>query len=89
MEDHTLPIINKTKLLGTIITDDLKWNENTRKIVKQANQRLQILRKSSEFTSSLDEENKCDLERVQKNSCRIILGEKYINYQNSLKEIGL
>ena len=115
MEDHTLPIINKTKLLGTIITDDLKWNENTCKIVKQANQRLQILRKSAEFTSSIDdlkiiyiayirsileqssvlwgssitEENKFDLERVQKNSCRIILGEKYEDYQKSLEEIGL
>ena len=115
MEDHTLPIIKKTKLLGTIITDDLKWNENTRKIVKQANQRLQILRKSVEFTSSIDDlktiyiayvrrileqssvlwgssntdENKCDLERVQKNSCRIILGENYKDYENSLKEICL
>ena len=115
MQDHTLPVITKTKLLGTIITDDLKWNENTRKIVKQANQRLQILRKSTEFTSSIDDlktiyiayvrsileqssvlwgssltdENKCDLERVQKNSCRIILGERYENYENALKEICL
>ena len=115
MNDYTLPIIDKTKLLGTIITDDLKWNANTEEIVKKANQRMLLLRKSTEFTnsiadlkiiyksyvrsqleqssvlwgSSITEENKIDLERVQKNACRIILGSKYINYEDSLKLIGL
>ena len=39
--------------------------------------------------SSLSEENKTDIERVQKNACRIILGNKYTNYENSLEVIGL
>ena len=115
MNDNVLPIINKTKLLGTIITDDLKWNANTDELVKKGNQRMLLLRKSSEFTksvldlktiylsyvrnlleqssvlwgSTITEENKEDLERVQKNACRIILGNKYTNYEESLKVIGL
>ena len=115
LNDVTLPIINKTKLLGTIITDDLKWNANTEELVKKGNQRMLLLRKSAEFTksvldlktiylsyvrnlieqssvlwgSTLTEENKQDLERVQKNACRIILGNKYTHYEESLKIIGL
>ena len=115
MDNSVLPVINKTKLLGTIITDDLKWNENTQEVVKKANQRLLLLRKSTEFTNSVDdliiiykayvrnileqssviwgssitEENKTDLERVQKNSSRIILGNKYTNYEDSLNILGL
>ena len=115
MNNFTLPVINKTKLLGTIITDDLKWNSNTEEIVKKANQRMLLLRKSSEFTtkiedlkaiylsyvrgtleqssvlwgSTLSEENKLDIERVQKNACRIILGKNYTSYEESLHLIGL
>ena len=49
LNDVTLPIINKTKLLGTIITDDLKWNANTDELVKKGNQRMLLLRKSAEI----------------------------------------
>ena len=115
MDDHILPVINKTKLLGTIITNDLKWNSNTNLLIKRANQRMQLLRKCAEFTNSIDdrktiyiayirsileqssvlwgssisEENKEDLERVQKNSCRIILGNEYVDYEKPLKDTGL
>ena len=115
MNDNVLPIISQTKLLGTTITDDLKWNVNTKELVKKGNQRMLLLRKSSEFTnsvedlkiiykayvrnlveqssvvwgSSLSDENKTDLERVQKNACRIILGNQYTDYENALNKIGL
>ena len=34
--------------------------------------------------SSLTEENSDDLERVQKSAVKIILGEKYVDYEKSL-----
>ena len=37
----------------------------------------------------ITEENLNDLERVQKNACRIILGNKYDNYEKSLKLLSL
>ena len=39
--------------------------------------------------SSLTAENITDLERVQKNSLKIILGRKYISYENALKITGI
>ena len=44
MNNNVLPVISQTKLLGTTITDDLKWNINTQEIVKKGNQRMLILR---------------------------------------------
>ena len=115
MENVFLPVINETKLLGIIITDDLKWSKNTLFLVKKANSRLLLLRKACEYTNSTDdlrsiylthvrnaleqscviwhsnltEENKTDLERIQKNACRIILGNQYVNYEESLKRLNL
>ena len=43
------------KLLGTILTDDLKWTRNTNNIVKKANKRMEILRKISYFGASWDD----------------------------------
>ena len=39
IENQNLETVSETKLLGTIITDDLKWNKNTALIVKKANAR--------------------------------------------------
>ena len=115
MENEVLPVVNKAKLLGTIITNDLKWSENTSFLVKKANGRLQLLRRAANYTkstadlksiylshvrnkleqscaiwhSNLTEENKSDLERVQKNECRIILGNQYVDYEDSLKRLNL
>ena len=35
LEGENLKIISKTKLLGTYISDDLKWDENTKYLVKK------------------------------------------------------
>ena len=37
----------EVKLLGTILTNDLKWDRNTEELVKKANKRMQILYKAS------------------------------------------
>ena len=39
--------------------------------------------------SSLTQENSEDLERVQKSATKIIMGDKYENYENALEEINL
>ena len=44
LEDENLEIINKTKLLGVQITDDLRWEENTKFLVKKAFGRLEFSR---------------------------------------------
>ena len=59
LNDVTLPIINKTKLLGTIITDDLKWNANTDELVKKGNQRMLLLRNQVEI--KMEDEDKIEV----------------------------
>ena len=38
-------VIDDTKLLGTIISSDLKWSKNTKSLVLKANARLSLLYK--------------------------------------------
>ena len=37
--------MSETRLLGTVLTNDLKWEKNTNDIVKRAYKRMEILRK--------------------------------------------
>ena len=109
--DQPIEVINSTKLLGTILTNNLSWDLNTAAIVKKANARMQLLRKVASFGtslyelkdiyilyirslleqsatvwhSSLTEENRTDLERIQKSALRIILGDKYQTYAKALE----
>ena len=55
LNDVNVEVINKTKLLGTIITNDLKWEENTYFLVQKANKRMQLLRKCATFTNDIEE----------------------------------
>ena len=52
---NELETIDETKLLGTIITSDLKWHKNTEYLVKKANARLRILHKISEFSAPIED----------------------------------
>ena len=43
-ENENIETVKEAKLLGTILTDDLKWNRNTAAIVKKAYGRMQLLK---------------------------------------------
>ena len=115
VKSENVEIVEQSKLLGTVITSDLKWNFNTEKIVKDSNKRLRLLHAASKFTtrtsdlkiiymafirskleqsavvwhSSLTENNRADLERVQKAAVKIILKNSYNNYEEALKTLKL
>ena len=55
LNSQNLEVVNKAKLLGVIITDNLKWNENTEYLVKKAYSRMELLRKVASFTSSISD----------------------------------
>ena len=48
-------VVHQAKLLGVIISDDLKWDENTEYLVKKVYSRMELLRKVAEFTKSIDD----------------------------------
>ena len=115
MKGEKLNIVNETKLLGTILTSDLKWNRNTQHIVKSANSKMRMLHIAAKFVknkqdllqiyksfirsrlefscvvwnSSLSKENVQDIERVQKAALKVILKDKYINYDKALRLLDL
>ena len=52
LKNKNIETVKHTKLLGTIISDNLKWNKNTSFLVKKAYSRMELLRKVSEFAQS-------------------------------------
>ena len=115
IQGELLEVIERTRLLGTIITSDLRWEQNTSHIVKKANAKMELLRKVASFgakvedlktiyilfirsqleqsavvwSSSLTEQNKADLERVQRSALKIILGSKYESYKKALVKLNI
>ena len=49
LKSESLNVVDEAKLLGLILTSDLKWNSNTQKIVKDANSRMKMLHITSKF----------------------------------------
>ena len=50
-----LDLIEETKLLGTVITSDLKWSRNTEYLVKKANARMRLLHKMVELSAPVED----------------------------------
>ena len=55
LKDEIVEVIDSTRLLGTIITNDLKWDLNTANLVKKANARMELLRKVANFGAPLED----------------------------------
>ena len=55
LDNVNLEVVNNAKLLGTHITSDLRWDLNTKNLVKKANARMQLLRKLSTFGASIED----------------------------------
>ena len=81
MEGELLPIVNKTKILGTVLTDQLKWDENTKNIVQRANMRMQMVRKASKFTQSTE-----DLKQIYMSYIRSVLEQSAVIWNSSLTQ---
>ena len=42
LKNEPVEVIDSTRLLGTIISNDLSWDQNISKIVKNANARMEL-----------------------------------------------
>ena len=49
LKEENIEIVKETKLLGIIMTDDLKWDKNCQYLIKKSYNKMQILRKASSF----------------------------------------
>ena len=73
--------IKSTKLLGTIIQDNLKWDLNTNRLIKKANAKMNLLRKMAEFNAPME-----DLKHIYVTFIRSILEHSCIVWNSSLSE---
>ena len=55
LKGEKIDTVEETKLLGTIITSDLKWKRNTEEIVKDANKRMRILHAAAKYTTKISD----------------------------------
>ena len=55
LNERNIEIIPEMKLLGVVVTDDLKWHKNTKHLTKRAWIRMQLLKKVAGFGASMSE----------------------------------
>ena len=79
LKNENVEVVKQTKLLGSMISDDLKWDLNTATVVKKANQRLEILRRLSAFSPPVK-----DLKEVYILFVRSILEQSAVVWHGSL-----
>ena len=80
-KDQNVQIVVEKKLLGTIITNDLKWHKNTQYLVKKAYARMQILHKIAEFGAPPE-----DLIQIYISYLRSILEQSCVIWHSSLTD---
>ena len=52
VNDKEIEVVDETKLLGTYLTSDLKWNKNTSELIKKAYKRMPLLTRAAAYTSN-------------------------------------
>ena len=55
LNKNNIEVVEKMKILGTIISDKLSWGENCDVLVRKVNARMQLLRKVWSFGSTVEE----------------------------------
>ena len=55
LENKTLDVIEEMKLLGAILTTDMKWHSNTDYIIKKSYDRIWMMRRLKLFGESKSE----------------------------------
>ena len=81
LRNEIIETVSETKLLGTIITNDLKWNRNTENIVKETNKRMRLLNKASKFTNNIK-----DLKQIYMLQIRSKLDQSAVVLHSSLTQ---
>ena len=79
LRGQVVETVSQTKLLGTIITNDLSWNKNTDFIVKETNKRMRLLHRASKFTSNIS-----DLKQIYMLQIRSKLDQSAVVWHSSL-----
>ena len=115
IDGQDIELVEEIRLLGLIITTDMKWKANTEFIVKRGYKKLWVIRRLKVLGANEDElldmytkqircllelavpawngaitqEDRLDIERVQKAALHIIMGDSYVSYRTALQSCNL
>ena len=81
MDGKPLDIVDHTKLLGLIVSNDLTWSRNTQYIIKRANSRMELLRRISKFNAPIK-----DLVQIYITYIRSILEQSCVIWHSTLTQ---
>ena len=81
LKGKSIEVVEKTKILGTILTNTLSWDENCANIIKKVNARMQLIRKVWSFGSSITE-----MVQLWKVFCRSILEQSCVLWDSGLTQ---
>ena len=81
VNNKPIDVIDSTRLLGTIITNDLCWDQNISSIVRKANARMELLRRVAGFGTPVD-----DLKTIYILFVRSILEQSATVWHSSLTQ---
>jgi hypothetical protein len=83
LNNKNLETVKEVKLLGTIITDDLKWVNNTKFMVKRAYSRMELLRQMANFTKSTK-----DKIHIYKVYIRSVLEQSCVVWHHNISKVN-
>ena len=88
---NTEKIVKETNKRMQLLHKASKFTNNTRdlKQIYMLQIRSKLDQSAVVWHSSLTNKNRNDLERVQKSAVKLILGDRYVSYNNALKILGL
>ena len=81
LKGENIEIVDKMKILGTIVNDRLTWDENCDYLIKKVNARMQLLRGVLSFGATLDE-----MVHLWKIFCRSVLEQSCVVCYTSLTQ---
>ena len=80
--NHTnIEVVDRMKILGTVITDKLTWDENCNEIIKKVNKRMLLLKKILSFGATKEE-----MVHIWIVYCRSLLEQSAVVWSSSLTQ---
>ena len=81
LNNESIEMVRETKLLGTVITDQLTWDRNTDELTKKCYKRMQLLNAAAAFTS-----HRIDLKNIYLTYIRSIVEQSAVVWHSSLSK---
>ena len=79
--NEDIEMVQETKLLGTVITDQITWDRNTEELTKKDFKRMQLLNAAAAFTS-----NRKDLKDIYLTFIRSIVEQSAVVWHSGLSK---